>query len=102
AEHGKGGRKSAVGEAAAKRKRRGQRKGGSQRRKARPFQLVGRIPTGEYPTVAAATKKRRQLVWVSARSLGVRPNPNGPTPTPPANNDNQINTYQYLPSIVSG
>ncbi len=101
---GKGGKKSAatsVDQLAAKHKgKKGKSK--STRRKARPFQLVGRIPTGSYPTVAAATAKRGQLVWVSARGLGVGPNPNGPNPKSPANNDNQINTYQYLPSIVTG
>jgi DNA-binding beta-propeller fold protein YncE len=91
---------SATEQLASKHKKKG--KGKSKRRSARPFQLVGRIPTGSYPTAVAASPKRRQLVWVSARGLGVGPNPNGPNPKSPANNDNQINTYQYLPSIVTG
>ncbi len=73
-------------------------KGKSRGRKARPFQLVGRIPTGSYPTMAAATPKRRQLVWVSARGLGVGPNPGGPNPN--TGDDNYLD--QYLPSIVDG
>ncbi len=73
-------------------------KGKAKARKAKPFQLVGRIPTGSYPTVAAATPKRRQLVWVSARGLGVGPNPGGPNPN--TGDDTYLN--QYLPSIVDG
>ena len=86
----KGGASSADAVAAAKRK--------AKARKARPFQLVGRIPTGSYPTVVAATPKRRQLVWVSARGLGVGPNPGGPNPN--TGDDTYLN--QYLPSIVDG
>lgn len=73
-------------------------KGNSKRRKAKPFQLVGRIPTGSYPAMAAATPKRRQLVWVSARGLGVGPNPGGPNPF--TGDDTYLD--QYLPSIVDG
>jgi DNA-binding beta-propeller fold protein YncE len=67
-------------------------------RRVRPFQLIGRIPTGSYPTMAAATPKRHQLVWVSARGLGVGPNPNGPNPF--TGDDTYLD--QYLPSIVDG
>ena len=45
-----------------------------------------------------STPKRRQLVWVSARGLGVGPNPNGPNPN--TGDDNLPD--QYLPSIVDG
>ena len=92
---GKKGRESTA-QLAAKHKGKGKKKSGG--RKAKKFQLVGRIPTGSYPTVAAATPKRHQLVWVSARGLGVGPNPNGPNP------DTGDDTYldQYLPSIVYG
>jgi Phosphoesterase family/Lactonase, 7-bladed beta-propeller len=97
---GKGGKKStlAVAEPAAKQKGKGKGKGKSKRRRARPFQLVGRIPTGSYPTAVAASPKRRQLVWVSARGLGVGPNPGGPNPS--TGDDTYQN--QYLPSIVTG
>src|SRR5690349_6874439 len=72
------------------------------KRKAQPFELVGRVPVGSYPTAAAATAGHKTLVWLSARGLGVGPNPNGPNPRSPADSDNGINQFQYLPSIVSG
>jgi hypothetical protein len=77
-----------------------ERKHGS--RHAKPFELVGRIPVGSYPTVAVAGPKHRTLAWVSARGLGVGPNPNGPNPNSPNDSDNNINSFQYLPSIVTG
>jgi DNA-binding beta-propeller fold protein YncE len=86
---------AATAQTSAKQKK-GKKK--SKGRKAQPYQLVGRIPTGSYPTMAAATPKRRQLVWVSARGLGVGPNPGGPNPF--TGDDTYIN--QYLPSIVDG
>jgi YVTN family beta-propeller protein len=67
----------------------------------RPFELVGRLPVGSYPTVAAASP-RGQLAWISARGLGVGPNPNGPNPFSPNDSDDAINSFQYLPSIVRG
>ena len=48
--------------------------------------------------MAVATPKRRQLVWVSARGLGVGPNPGGPNP----NTGDDTYLDQYLPSIVDG
>ena len=73
--------------------------------KAKPvqaWQLVGRIPTASYPVFAGATPHRETLAWVAAKGLGVGPNLNGPNPLSPLNNDDQINSFQYLPSIVSG
>jgi Phosphoesterase family len=67
-------------------------------RRARPFEMVGRIPTGSYPTMTVATPRRRELVWVSARGLGVGPNPGGPSPY--TGDDSYLD--QYLPSIVDG
>jgi YVTN family beta-propeller protein len=67
-----------------------------------PFQLVGRLPVGSYPTVATARYVRGRLAWVSARGLGVGPNLNGPNPYSPNDSDNFINSFQYLPSIVHG
>jgi DNA-binding beta-propeller fold protein YncE len=95
----KGGKKktAAVAQPAAKGKGKRKHKK-SHARKTKPFQLVGRIPTGSYPTMAAATPKRRQLVWVSARGLGVGPNPGGPNPF--TGDDTYLD--QYLPSIVDG
>ncbi|MEK6277909.1 MAG: alkaline phosphatase family protein [Actinomycetota bacterium] len=72
------------------------------RRKAKALELVGRIPVGSYPTAVAATPNRGKLVWVSARGLGVGPNPNGPNPRSPNDSDDHINSFQYLPSIVRG
>jgi DNA-binding beta-propeller fold protein YncE len=70
--------------------------------KAVPFQLLGRVPVASYPVFAAATPGRERLVWVAAKGLGVGPNRTGPNPLSPANNDDSINTFTYLPSIVSG
>jgi hypothetical protein len=42
------------------------------------------------------------MAWVSARGLGVGPNPNGPDPHSPNDSDDNINSFQYLPSIVRG
>src|SRR5436190_8827598 len=71
-------------------------------RKAVPFKLVGRLPVGSYPTAVAAASAQRKLAWVSARGLGVGPNPNGPNPYSPNDSDDFINSFQYLPSIVRG
>jgi DNA-binding beta-propeller fold protein YncE len=70
--------------------------------KAKQFQLLGRVPTASYPVFAAATKKREDLVWISAKGLGTGANPNGPNPLSPNDSDDHINSFQYLPSIVSG
>ncbi len=71
-------------------------------RAAAAYALVGRIPVGSYPTAVGATPGRAKLVWVSARGLGVGPNPNGPDPNSPNDSDDHINSFQYLPSIVRG
>jgi DNA-binding beta-propeller fold protein YncE len=70
--------------------------------KAKQFQLLGRVPTASYPVFAAATPKRESLIWIAAKGLGVGPNPTGPNPLSPDDSDNAINTFTYLPSIVSG
>jgi sugar lactone lactonase YvrE len=75
---------------------------GGHRRRAKPLTLVGRIPVASYPTAVAASPDRRTLVWLSARGLGVGPNPHGPNPKSPLNNDDNINHFSYLPSIVKG
>ena len=64
--------------------------------------LLGRVPTAAYPVAAGVTPDLKSLAWVSAKGLGVGPNPNGPNPLSTKNNDNQINSFQYLPSIVRG
>ena len=68
-------------------------------RKAKP-RLVGRVPTAAFPTDVAVSK--RKLVWLSAKTFGYGPNLNGPRPTSPHDNDNEINTFNYLPSVVRG
>jgi phosphoesterase family protein len=74
---------------------------GGARRRPRPWQLVGRIPTAAYP-IAADVSRRGQLAWVAAKGLGVGPNLHGPNPNSPDDSDNFINHFQYLPSIVRG
>ncbi|MEA2396873.1 MAG: hypothetical protein QOK25_429 [Thermoleophilaceae bacterium] len=64
--------------------------------------LIGRVPTASYPVMTDATPHRKELVWVAAKGFGVGPNPNGPNPLSSKDSDNQINSFGYLPSIVSG
>ena len=46
---------------------------------------MGRIPrSASYPTAVAATPNRRRMVWLTARGLGVGPNPHGPNPKSPS------------------
>jgi hypothetical protein len=40
---------------------------------------------------------RNRLAWVTAKGLGV-----GPNPLAPSDSDDNINDYQYLPSIIRG
>ncbi|MEA2466005.1 MAG: hypothetical protein QOJ57_131, partial [Thermoleophilaceae bacterium] len=70
--------------------------------KAKQFQLLGRVPTASYPVFAAPTPKREDLVWIAAKGLGTGANRNGPNPLSPNDTDDAINSFQYLPSIVSG
>jgi Phosphoesterase family len=71
-------------------------------RRSRAWQLVGRVPVASYPVAAEAGPGRKSLVWLAAKGLGVGPNPNGPVQPSPYNNDDNINHFQYLPSIVRG
>ncbi len=74
------------------------------RRRRRPeaFELLGRVPVAAYPVGAWATNRGRNLVWLSGKGLGVGPNPTGPIPTDPRDNDNQIGSFAYLPRILRG
>ncbi|MEJ7751025.1 MAG: alkaline phosphatase family protein [Thermoleophilaceae bacterium] len=72
------------------------------RRRSPAFALVGRIPVGSYPVDVEATPSRGQIAWIAAKGVGVGPNPNGPNPNSPRDSDDQINSFQYLPSIVTG
>jgi len=62
--------------------------------------LVGRVPTAEFPTDTAV--HGNTLVWLSAKGFGAGPDTNGPNPTDPRDNDNQINSFYYLPSSILG
>ncbi|MBV9099147.1 MAG: hypothetical protein JO079_13930, partial [Frankiaceae bacterium] len=63
-------------------------------------QLIGRVPTAEFPTDAAV--HGNTLVWLSAKGFGAGPDPNGPNPTDSRDSDNQINSFYYLPSSILG
>jgi len=83
----------------------------------KPYQLLGRIPTTAYPADVAVDAARthcsrtqgghRQcrrsaptLVYLSAKGVGVGPNRHGSTPF--ATNDDNANSFQYLPLLVRG
>ena len=70
--------------------------------RSRAFELVGRVPAGDYPVDAEATPHHKTLTWVAAKGFGTGPNPNGPRPNSPLDSDDHINSFQYLPSIVQG
>lgn len=72
------------------------------RRRSKAFELVGRIPVGSYPVDVEATPARKQIAWIAAKGVGVGPNPRGPNPYSPNDSDDRINSFQYLPSIVTG
>jgi DNA-binding beta-propeller fold protein YncE len=71
-------------------------------RKPRDFELIGRIPVASYPTGAWATPGSRKLVWLSGKGLGVGPNPRGPAPTNPLDDDSHQSLFQYLPREIRG
>jgi DNA-binding beta-propeller fold protein YncE len=64
--------------------------------------LLGRVPTASYPVMATPAPHDKKVVWIAAKGFGVGPNPHGPNPLSPDNSDNNINTFRYLPSIVTG
>jgi DNA-binding beta-propeller fold protein YncE len=41
---------------------------------AKPFSVLGRIPTAAYPTDVGVTRDGKQLVWLAAKGLGTGPN----------------------------
>jgi DNA-binding beta-propeller fold protein YncE len=90
--HGRNGDQNDVGDARAR----------AVAATVKPFDLIGRVPTASYPVFGGASNHRERLVWAAAKGLGVGPNLNGPNPLSPLDNDNQINSFQYLPSIISG
>ncbi len=62
----------------------------------------GVVPRGGVEAGAGGTASCHRLVYVSGKGLGVGPNPNGPSPLSPADSDDRINSFSYLPSIVDG
>jgi DNA-binding beta-propeller fold protein YncE len=62
--------------------------------------LVGRIPTAAYPTDVRVTPDGKTLVWLTGKGLGSGPNPNGPNPF--VTNDDNSNSFQYLPLFTFG
>ncbi len=72
------------------------------KRRSKAWALAGRVPVGSYPVDVDATPRRKKLVWIAAKGLGVGPNRNGPNPNSPNDSDDNINTFGYLPSIVTG
>jgi DNA-binding beta-propeller fold protein YncE len=62
--------------------------------------LAGRIPTAAYPTDVRVTPNGKTLVWLTGKGLGSGPNPNGPNPF--VTNDDNSNSFQYLPLFTFG
>ena len=62
--------------------------------------VAGHIPTAAFPTDVAVHGST--LVWLSAKTFGFGPNPYGPNPVSPTNNDNHIGLMTYLPSAIRG
>jgi hypothetical protein len=65
------------------------------------FGRIGTIPTASQPMAATVTPAGK-LLYVSAKGVGVGPNPNGPRPDQPADSDDAIGSTQYLPLLVDG
>jgi DNA-binding beta-propeller fold protein YncE len=76
--------------------------GGRGRRSVKQFGLVGRIPVASYPVFAGARSVRSPMAWIAAFGIGFGPNVNGPNPTSPFDNDDQIMHFQYLPDVIRG
>jgi len=65
------------------------------------FTRIGAIPTASQPMATTVTREGK-LLYVAAKGVGVGPNPGGPRPDQPTDNDDRINSTQYLPLLVSG
>ncbi|HEY3021007.1 MAG TPA: bifunctional YncE family protein/alkaline phosphatase family protein [Solirubrobacteraceae bacterium] len=74
------------------------------RRGSTGFRALGRIPTARYPTDVQVTGGAHpKLVWLSAKGLGVGPNPKGPNPFNSATLDQTAaSDVQFLPRITEG
>ncbi len=65
--------------------------------------LIGRVPTGRYPTDVELTFGRSpKLIWLSAKGLGTGPNPLGPSPLSSAALNQTDRQSQFLPRITNG
>ncbi len=76
--------------------------GGRGKRRAKQFSLVGKIPTASYPVFAGARSAHAPIGWIAAYGIGYGPDLNGPNPTAPSDNNNQIVHFQYLPQDLRG
>jgi DNA-binding beta-propeller fold protein YncE len=65
------------------------------------FSRIGAIPTASQPMATTVTRDGK-LLYVSAKNVGVGPNPGGPQPNQPTDDDDKINSTQYLPILVAG
>ncbi|HEX6457734.1 MAG TPA: alkaline phosphatase family protein [Thermoleophilaceae bacterium] len=72
-----------------------------------PYELIGRVPTADYPAdvqvapdAGCTSGPCLRLAYIAAKGLGVGPNPNGPSPL--TTNDDNSQSVQYLPDIVTG
>jgi hypothetical protein len=74
---------------------------GSTAPKVADFGRIGAIPTASQPMAVSVTPAGK-LLYVSAKGVGVGPNPNGPRPDQPADSDDAIGSTQYLPLLVDG
>ena len=74
------------------------------RRGSTGFRLLGRVPTARYPSDVQVTGgPRPRLLWLSAKGLGVGPNPKGPNPFSSATLDQTAaQSVQFLPRITDG
>ena len=71
--------------------------------KTKGFHLLGRVPADRYPTDVAATGgKSPTLVWLSAKGLGIGPNPHGPSPFNSSTLDQSGKPTQFMPRITDG
>ncbi|MFL5779989.1 MAG: bifunctional YncE family protein/alkaline phosphatase family protein, partial [Thermoleophilaceae bacterium] len=67
------------------------------------FRLRGRIPTARYPTdVQTTAGKHPKVIWLSAKGLGIGPNPRGPNPFNSSTLDQSGKPTQFMPRITDG
>jgi hypothetical protein len=52
--------------------------------------------------MAVSVTRGGTLLYLSAKTYGTGPNPGGPQPNQPTDNDDNINSTQYLPLLVAG